>query len=209
MLEKQWEKFCKNNNARGDHLKYFEEIKRQYSVPKRFYHTLEGHVAQGMEVFEEFNNLCENSDLVYYSWLLHDIFYDSKAKDNEERSAGFAYHLAIKMGFAYNFAKSSHGLILITKHIRLPKTTDEKFVIDIDLSIFGQEEKIFDEYERSIRKEYEWVEEETFKTERAKILQRFLDKEHRKHIYLTDFFRNKYEEKAEENLKRSIEKLSL
>lgn len=204
IMQNQWKEFCERNNAR-EPLKYFEEIKASYKEPKRHYHTFEGHIAQGLEVFQEFHNLCENSDLVYYSWLLHDIIYDSKAKDNEEQSARFAYHLAIKMGFPYKFAKGTHGLVLITKHIQTPKTIDEKMIVDLDLSIFGQSEEVFDEYELNIRKEYEFYPPEIYKPGRAGILKMFLD---RKPLYNTPEIREKYEAKARENLQRSIDKLT-
>ena len=54
----------------------------------------------------------------------------------------------------------------------------------------------------NIRKEYSWVDEETFSERRTEILDRFLK---RKNIYSTDFFRDKYEEQAQENLGANVE----
>jgi len=75
----------------------------------------------------------------------HDVIYDPRLKDNEEQSAGFAYHLAIEMGLGYEFSNKSNGLILITKHIKKPESIDEKIIVDIDLSVFGQPEEIFED----------------------------------------------------------------
>ena len=185
-------------------MEYFGRIKNQYLTPKRYYHTFEGHIVQGLEVFEEVKDVSDNPDLVYFSWMNHDVIYDPRLEDNEEQSGVFAYHLAIEMGLGYDFSKMSNGLVLITKHVKKPETTDEKIIVDMDLSVFGQPEEIFDEYESRIVKEYEWVPEEIFKRERTKILQRFLE---RKQIYHTSEIRNKYEEKARRNLKRSLKRL--
>lgn len=204
MLDK-WIEFCKTMNVNSP-SEYFEEIRKHYLIPKRHYHTFEGHIGQGLEDFKDVKDICENPNLVYFSWLIHDIIYDLRRSDNEEESASLAYALAIKMNLGYKFASSVSNLILITKHTKKPETIDEKLLIDIDLSIFGQEEKIFDEYEKSIRKEYSWVPEKTYKTERAKMLRMFLN---RNPLYQTPEIREKYEEKARKNLQRSLEKLTL
>ena len=62
----------------------------------------------------------------------------------------------------------------------------------------------FDEYEQNIRREYSWVPEDQFRQGRSAILQMFLDRDS---IYLTDFFKGKYESQARENLQRSIDAL--
>ena len=77
-------------------------------------------------------------------------------------------------------------------------------MLDIDLAILGQEQDIFKEYEDNIRKEYIYVPKEIFNPKRSEILQSFLD---RKSIYLTDYFKDKYEEIARDNLKKSIKDL--
>ena len=186
----------------------FLELCRKYSERNRFYH-IPYHLLHCLNELDSAKPLIQNATEVEFALWFHDAIYDTKAKDNEEKAAELAYKSCKQLQLPENFANNVSKLVLATKHNFIPEDLESKFIIDIDLSIFGQEEKIFDEYERNIRKEYEWVEEKTFKTERAKILQRFLDKEHRKHIYLTDFFRKKYEEKARNNLKRSIEKLTL
>ena len=98
-------------------------------------------------------------------------------------------------------------LILTTKHREadLIQRNDEMYIIDVDLSILGKPREEFDEYERNIRKEYEWVSDEQFKENRSAILKRFIA---RPSIYYTDFFREKYEEQAKSNLERSLIQLS-
>ena len=200
-MQEQWIEFCRRNNCLGNPKEHFEKIRKQHLIPIRHYHTFDGHIPQGLEIFNEFKHLCENSDSVYYAWMNHDAIYDPKDKDNEEKSAEFAYHLAFRMGLPYTFAKAAHGLILATKHLDLPKTTNEKLIVDIDLSIFGQPEPIFDAYEENIRKEYEFYPPEVYNPGRANILEMF---KNRKPLYRTPQIREKYEKKAKENLQEVL-----
>jgi len=65
------------------------------------------------------------------------------------------------------------------------------------LSILGQPDARFREYEAQIRREYEWVAGASFVARRAEILERFLARER---IYTTDPFFSKYERQARTNL---------
>ena len=77
-------------------------------------------------------------------------------------------------------------------------------MVDIDLSILGQDEARFAEYEAQIREEYRWVPNLIFKPRRAEVFQRFLD---RARIYSTEHFADRYEQSARRNLEQSIRKL--
>ena len=103
-----------------------------------------------------------------------------------------------------DFASRTRDLILSTRHDVTPKGIDARVLVDVDLSVFGKSLGEFDEYERNIRREYSWVPEDQFKQGRSAILQMFLDRDS---VYVTDFFRRKYESRARVNLQRSIDKL--
>jgi predicted metal-dependent HD superfamily phosphohydrolase len=86
----------------------------------------------------------------------------------------------------------------------MPDGQDAKLLVDIDLSILGASEEIFNEYEKGIRFEYKRVPGFLYKRKRAMLLRSFLT---RAHIYLTEAFRRRYEQQARQNLARSIEQL--
>jgi len=90
------------------------------------------------------------------------------------------------------------------KDFELRGTADAAVLVDVDLSILGQGEKRFAEYEEQIRQEYDWVPAAIFASKRAEILESFLA---RKFIFHTDFFRDKYETSARRNLRASINRL--
>jgi predicted metal-dependent HD superfamily phosphohydrolase len=87
----------------------------------------------------------------------------------------------------------------------MPGTPDQQLLVDIDLSILGAPQARFDEYERQVRREYAWVDEPIFRSVRSSILKEFLA---RPSIYSTTSFRDRLENSARENLKRSIAALA-
>ena len=70
----------------------FDEICRAYANSGRFYHTLE-HVLAVLGTVESLACHAENLNAVKLAAWLHDVIYDSKASDNEERSAEYERHL--------------------------------------------------------------------------------------------------------------------
>lgn len=82
-----------------------------------------------------------------------------------------------------------------------PATQDAMIVVDIDLSILGAATARFEEYEVQVREEYSWVPEIVYRRGRRKILQDFA---HRERIYRTEYFRTEYEDRARENIARSL-----
>ena len=95
------------------------------------------------------------------------------------------------------------SLVLDTKTHLASRHSDSVLLIDIDLSILGQKEDRFSEYERQIREEYSWVPGIIFRPKRASILRGFLD---RPRIYSTEMFFAKYERSARANIERSLAK---
>lgn len=148
-------------------------------------------------------------DLVMAIWF-HDVIYDPKRNDNEERSAEFARESLNMMRLPF-IADKVVELILATKHdgndLVLIKASKEEIdlIIDIDLAIFGQNDRKFDDYEFKIRQEYAHVPDDVFRKKRAEILRTFLDQPR---IFRTSFFHGRYEEQARANLERSIARLT-
>jgi predicted metal-dependent HD superfamily phosphohydrolase len=151
--------------------------------------------------FDRIREFFEAPDEAEFAIWLHDVVYDPHASDNEEMSATIAGKILSELGCPETKAKKIRELILITKHIQPPATTDEQLILDIDLSILGQPANIFDEYERHIRAEYSWVPEEAYRIGRSKVLQSFLG---RTSIYNTERFVKLYENQARANILKAL-----
>lgn len=196
---KLWKRLGKLENSEIE----YNKILTRYLEPQRFYHRIK-HINNCLREFDSAKHLAEERDLVEVGIWYHDAIYDPQAKDNEEKSAQLAYNICLTAKLPEESSKKVKELILSTKHNVIPEGIDGKILLDIDLSIFGKSQKKFDGYESNIWKEYSWVPEDKFREGRSAILQMFLDKNS---IYLTDFFKDKYEAQARINLERSIEKL--
>lgn len=174
-----------------------------YSGDQRAYHVF-GHIEHCLDEFEPARYLAKDETAVEEAIWHHDIVYDTHGSRNEERSAEL-FRSAHGRFLPAQFVEKVEEMILATKHSSIPADSDTRLLLDVDLSILGQSPVVFDEYEKQIRAEYSWVSDKRFAAGRSDILKTFLE---RPAIYLTDFFRNKYESQAEANLKRSLEQLS-
>lgn len=202
-LEQRWMALWKRLGAQGDANAVYDVLVARYSEPHRAYHTLE-HIGHCLDEFEQVRNLATNPDAVELALWYHDAIYDTKANDSEERSATLSVEMVRNASLPDNFGQSVANLIMATKHTSAPTDSDVRLLVDTDLSILGQTEDKFDEYERQVRKEYEWVAEDAFVAGRSAILKSFLD---RSTIYSTQFFRNRYEAQARANIARSLARL--
>lgn len=205
VLRTVWGELWQRIGAKGDPQVVWENLVARYSEDGRYYHTL-NHIAHCLEELERVRHLCRYPNAVEMAIWFHDAVYDTHAEDNEEQSAKLALEVVKEAGLSEEFGQKVTALILATKRDRLPQSIDEQIITDIDLAILGlpDEQDVFGEYERQIRKEYAWVSDTVFARERAKLLRVFLA---RGFIFSTRYFRRKYEEAARENIRRSLSAL--
>jgi len=157
-----------------------------------------------MAAFDAVRHLANQPEAVEVALWFHDAVYDPKAADNEEQSAGLAKR-CLELAGRRDFAEAVAALVMATKLHNTDTAPDAALVVDVDLSILGQNEERFAEYEAGIRAEYSWVAQDVFNAKRAEILQRFLIRER---IYSTEHFFAKYEHQARKNLERSVRHLT-
>jgi predicted metal-dependent HD superfamily phosphohydrolase len=133
-----------------------ERARLAYESAGRHYHTwahIEAclRVAQGLRF--------DDAASVYAALLFHDAVYVPGARDNEARSADLATE-ELRTGSALRPAQIArvHHLILLTaSHGALPADapTDDKLLIDIDLSILAAAPEAYAQYAEQVRRE--WV----------------------------------------------------
>ena len=78
------------------------------------------------------------------------------------------------------------------------------YFLDLDLQILGAPAKKFKAYEAAVRREYAHVDDAAWRIGRAAVLQRFAA---RPRLYFSAFFGERLEERARENLRRSLARL--
>jgi predicted metal-dependent HD superfamily phosphohydrolase len=192
-----WQSLCARAGMGTESL--FQTIATRYQEPHRHYHNLE-HITDCLETFEPVRGLAQHEIAVEWAIWFHDVLYDTHSPDNEARSAAEATSLLSAVGAAKDLAATVAELILATRHIAPPRSHDEALLMDIDLSILGAASDRFDRYETAVRREYDWVPDEVFWTKRAAILGDFLA---RPRIFHSDWFGERLERIARENLERS------
>jgi predicted metal-dependent HD superfamily phosphohydrolase len=174
-----------------------------YSEPHRKYHT-PLHLDECLAKFSGVRSQSSHPEEIELAIWFHDAIYDTKRKDNEERSAQWAGAAMLDARLNEERAERVRRLIMVTCHDAIPAGADAQILVDVDLSILGAAKDRFDEYERQVREEYGWVPDALFRRERKKILKSFLK---RPRIYSTQHFRETHERPARENLRRSLERL--
>lgn len=198
----KWLELWQRLGVQNSPASFFAELEARYSERYRAYHNL-AHVMDCLAEFESARSLAHDPSAVEMAIWYHDAVYDPRAKDNEEQSAGLAAKVGSEIGLPSSLNQRVNNLILATKKHDASLDRDAAVMVDVDLSILGREPQRFDEYENQIRQEYGWVSDEAFAAGRTAVLESFLA---RPVVYSTELFRNKYEQQARENLKRSINK---
>jgi len=185
---------------------WLNKINTYYNEPHRKYHTFKhiDNCLNELDIIDRLKLIDEhNYALIIYAILFHDIIYDPKSDKNEENSTDIALNYILnETTMSKNDLNKIIEMIMATKHNKIYHDININYLLDIDLSVLGYPEKEFLEYEEGIRYEYSFVDDNTYRKERIKFLKGILD---RKNIYITDYFRNKYEENAIKNIIMLIE----
>ena len=201
-LEKRWHALFDNSNT-NETKRIFKSLVQMYGEPHRSYHTL-NHIASCLNELDEVQENIEDPTSIELSLWFHDVIYSAKEKENEEKSAIYAETALADAGTEKKTIENIGKLIRITKHPSQPKTLDEKYMIDIDLSILGAPQKAYKTYSNQIREEYSHIPKFLYSHGRKKILKAFLMSDF---IYSTEYFREKYEAPAKINILNEIQAL--
>ena len=178
----------------------YADVRGRYSEPHRHYHT-DQHLAECFENVQSIIALAEHPAEVEIGLWFHDVIYDTRRHDNEQRSADWARTAAQELGASAESAQRIYDLVMFTRHASAPVGIDAEVLVDADLSILGAHPARFQEYETQVRREYAWVPDEMFRSGRAEILKEFLA---RPYVFCTADFRERYEAQARRNLQQSL-----
>jgi predicted metal-dependent HD superfamily phosphohydrolase len=210
LLRREWACFCDHANVPAtDRKAAFSMIADAYGTPGREYHGL----LHPVHLFRVLRMAREGRDwfLSYprgvaleMAVLYHDLVYDPKRKDNEERSAEVARHHALRFHFSEGIVEDVVRLILATKHAGLPQDRLEQMMVDLDLSPLAVPWESFKRNSEGIRREYKHVSDAEFVLGCRAFLESMLPPK-RPHIFSTIYFREHYEVNAQANLTRSLE----
>ncbi len=183
---------------------YWQALVKAYAHKSRHYHTLE-HLRKMWHELEEVRSEINDWPSVVWALFYHDAIYNSLRQDNEQRSAELAVKHMRALNIAAERVDKCKDLILATKLHAPAEDADTNFFTDADLAILGQSPEEYDRYAQQVRKEYQIYPDVVYLPGRKKVLGHFLEMSQ---LYQTPHFREKYEQKARENMARELLSLS-
>ena len=180
----------------------FLTLEKTYGEKHRFYHTFQ-HIEACLDHLDSFltQQECPHPHLVALSLWFHDAIYRWHKKDNELQSALWCKQFMIIENADTKDIELVFKLIMSTAQHNATQNFFQQLIIDIDLSILGQEPEIYKNFEIAIRKEYKFIPSFIFNKKRKKLLSDFLKRER---IYNLDFFHLLLEDQARKNLHSAI-----
>ena len=180
----------------------FNLLVEAYSSSDRYYHTLK-HISHVLKIINNLQAHTRNLAVVQLAAWFHDVVYDTKAQNNEEKSAAVACELLSSLGIPLNNISAVTCLIVNTKnHQAAADDFDSQVLLDADLAILAANPVQYREYALYIRQEYAWVSEAEYIVRRAHVLESFLQ---RQRIYFTTLMFEVGEKPARYNLNAEIQ----
>jgi predicted metal-dependent HD superfamily phosphohydrolase len=112
----------------------FDDVCENYAGKGHSYHTLV-HVESVLETVEGIASSASHPNSVKLAAWLHDVIYDSRASENEERSADYAVQMCKNLSIPDGHIVAA--LILATKTHEAKSDANAQVLIDADLAILG------------------------------------------------------------------------
>ena len=179
------------------------DLIRHYQGFDRHYHTMR-HINHCLARLDLARRYLLSPDTVEMALWFHDVICVAGAQDNEQRSAEYFAQVA-SGNFETSFTARVSELIISTMHNANPRDYDERFLRDIDLSSFALPWEEFFRDSRAIRAEHAETPDDLYFTAKKKYLTAMLD---RPAIYLTEFFHERFEAAARQNIRHTLEKIA-
>ena len=201
MLKNTFINLIKNYSENDDLINdLWEEIEKHYSNKSRHYHSL-SHLENLLFQLTEIKDKIENWNTILFTLFYHDIMYSSVKSDNEEKSAILAEKRMKQINVSNFEIENCKNQILATKKHLENSDSDTNYFTDADLSVLGQDVEVFTKYFKDVRKEYKIYPNLIYNPGRKKMLNHFLEMDK---IFKTDYFYQKFENQAKENLKMEL-----
>lgn len=190
-----------------------QSLRDAYASPPRAYHHF-GHVQDVLAHYREVETTgagWHHPREVWLAVLYHDAIYVPGRSDNEAESADLAIeHVERWWPQAGIDPQRVAGLILLTaRHGALGSEDagtgeagdDTRRFLDCDMAILGATPEVFAAYDRAIAEEYRAVPRWLYRIKRRQFFKRLLASDR---IFLSDFFRDRFEAQARRNLQAAL-----
>jgi len=189
--------------AIDDSQAIYQRLLAGYHQPQRHYHTLD-HIKHCLAMFEDCKALVHEPDSLEMAIWFHDVILESGRRDNEARSADL--YLELSKGVQRDETRQLvKRLIMATLHDGDSlEDADCIYMVDIDLSSFGLSWDGFLGDSQDIRAENPHLCDQDYQLNQSGFQRSLLA---RPRFFLSDFFFDRFEKQARDNLARYFEYL--
>ena len=190
-----------NDNRLSETL--WDEIEKNYTNKKRYYHTLD-HLENLYQQLTEVKEEIEDWDTILFTLFYHDVIYKPTKSDNEHKSAELARERLQSIAYPVDKISKCFNQIIATKEHSISICKDTNLFTDADLSVLGQAWELYAVYSTQVRKEYAIYPDVIYNSGRKKVLNHSLNMDS---IFKTKPFYSKYENAARQNLMKELKQL--
>jgi predicted metal-dependent HD superfamily phosphohydrolase len=142
----------------------FADVVARYQQPHRHYHTLE-HL---LEVLDRVSG----TEVELAAWY-HDVIYDPRASDSEDRSAVHAGQALELLRAPVEVIDEVQRLIRLTAGHHVQDGDDNgRMLVNADLAILTMDRARYERYARDVRAEYAHLDDATWRVGRRAVLER-------------------------------------
>ncbi len=177
-----------------------------YTATGRHYHDL-AHIGQLLRLAALEGDRWIDRRSIDLAIYFHDAVYEIGRRDNEDASARLAVEALTRLGVEEATRERVAQLIEATAHVqqnRPPGDHDLDRFLDLDLSILAAPAEAYEAYAAAIRREYEVIPDDAYRTGRASILRSFLA---RPRLFRCDDHHAAWDAPARANLDRELASL--
>ncbi len=195
-----WQR-CLIDGARDDSREIHQRLLDGYNEPQRHYHTL-AHIELCLGTFDQCRSLASNPHALELAVWFHDVIFQLGNPDNEKHSAEL--YLQLSDGVHDEQTRGLvDRLIMATLHDGSSlEDADAIYMVDIDLSSFGLSWDEFLQDSQNLRLEGAALSDAEYYRKKADFQQCLMARER---FYLSDYFPERLETRARDNLARYFE----
>jgi predicted metal-dependent HD superfamily phosphohydrolase len=181
----------------------FAELCCAYREPHRHYHTLQ-HLEHMLGLVYASGNV--QPAALWATWY-HDVVYQPGRSDNEQRSADHARVILTQLNIPQPIIAHTEQIILATRsHTFAGTDAVLQGVLDADMAILGTAPDRYRQYCEQVRREFALAPEPLFRQGRRHFLEQVLAQSR---IFATDWFWQRFEVQARENLASELAALEI
>ncbi len=192
---------------------WFTKLCEFYSESQRHYHTLV-HIENMLRLFDRFKHIISNKEAFLLAIYFHDIIYDPKSNQNEEKSVALfaSFYDELMNHNVFDLTIKSQVIAFINTTIThtlcemesISLKNDLAMFLDFDMEVLSWPTNQYSIYGSQIRNEYSHYSKEDYREGRTRVLKAFLKRES---IYFSDIFKREKEQQARDNIELEIRNL--